>query len=155
MKIRLSLRDIELICFLGRYKQIEAVDCKKVYKSKDYYIKRLKILEKAKYIKREKRYYIKLDIEGRKLLNDFGYDNYNLCRNKNYQDRIKDISKIAMLSFEDDIKFTPSWELKESKVYTNFERKYIGELEIETNKYIVYYIANRTDSLYKTNFNRY
>ncbi len=60
-----------------------------------------------------------------------------------------------MLSFEDDIKFTPSWELKESKVYTNFERKYIGELEIETNKYIVHYIANRTDSLYKTNFNRY
>lgn len=91
MKIRLSLRDIELICFLGRYKQIEAVDCKKVYKSKDYYRKRLKVLEKAKYIKREKRYYIKLDIEG---------------------------------------------------------RKYIGELEIERNKYIVYYIANRNDSLY-------
>lgn len=148
MRIRLSLRDIELMCFLGRYKQIEAVDCKKVYKSKDYYRKRLKVLEKAKYIKREKRYYIKLDIEGRKLLNDFGYDNYNLCRNKDYQDRIKDIAKIAMLSFEYDIKFTPSWELKESKVYTNFGRKYIGELEIERNKYIVYYIANRNNSLY-------
>ena len=76
------------------------------------------------------------------------YDNYNLCRNKNYQDRIKDITKIAMLSFEDDIKFTPSWELKESKVYTNFGRKYIGDLEIERNKYIVYYIANRNNSLY-------
>ena len=148
MKIRLSSRDVELICFLGRYKQIEAVDCKKIYKSKDYYRKRLKVLEKAKYIKREKRYYIKLDIEGRKLLNNFGYDNYNLCRNKNYQDRIKDIAKIAMLSFEDDIKFTPSWELKESKVYTNFGRKYIGKLEIERNKYIVYYIANRNNSLY-------
>ena len=148
MKIRLSSRDVELICFLGRYKQIEAVDCKKIYKSKDYYRKRLKVLEKAKYIKREKRYYIKLDIEGRKLLNNFGYDNYNLCRNKNYQDRIKDIAKIAMLSFEDDIKFTPSWELKESKVYTNFGRKYIGKLEIERNKYIVYYIANRNNPLY-------
>ncbi len=51
MKIRLSLRDIELICFLGRYKQIEAVDYKKVYKSKDYYRKRLKVLEKERYIK--------------------------------------------------------------------------------------------------------
>ena len=148
MKIRLSSRDVELICFLGRYKQIEAVACKKIYKSKDYYRKRLKILEKERYIKRENRYYIKVDIEGRRLLNDFGYDNYNLCRNKNYQDRIKDIAKIAMLSFEDDIKFTPSWELKESKVYTNFGRKYIGELEIERNKYIVYYIANRNNSLY-------
>lgn len=35
MKIRLSSRDVELICFLGRYKQIEVVDCKKIYKSKD------------------------------------------------------------------------------------------------------------------------
>lgn len=148
MKIRLSSRDVELICFLGRYKQIEAVDCKKIYKSKDYYRKRLKVLEKERYIKRENRYYIKVDIEGRRLLNDFGYNNYNLCRNKNYQDRIKDIAKIAMLSFEDDIKFTPSWELKESKVYTNFGRKYIGKLEIERNKYIVYYIANRNNSLY-------
>ncbi len=148
MKIRLSSRDVELICFLGRYKQIEAVDCKKIYKSKDYYRKRLKVLEKERYIKRENRYYIKVDIEGRRLLNDFGYDNYYLCRNKNYQDRIKDIAKIAMLNFEDDIKFTPSWELKESKVYTNFGRKYIGELETERNKYIVYYIANRNNPLY-------
>ena len=37
MKIRLSSRDIELICFIGRYKQIKSVDCKKIYKSKDYY----------------------------------------------------------------------------------------------------------------------
>lgn len=53
MKIRLSSRDIELICFLGRYKQIKAVDCKKIYQSKDYHRKRLKVLEKEGYIKRE------------------------------------------------------------------------------------------------------
>ena len=39
MKIRLSSRDIELICFIGRYKEIKSVDCKKIYKSKDYYRK--------------------------------------------------------------------------------------------------------------------
>lgn len=33
MKIRLSSRDVELICFIGRYKQIKSVDCKKIYKS--------------------------------------------------------------------------------------------------------------------------
>lgn len=64
MKIRLSSRDIELICFIGRYKQIRSVDCKKLYKSKDYYRKRLKVLEKAGYVKRENTYYIKIDIEG-------------------------------------------------------------------------------------------
>lgn len=115
MKIRLGSRDIELICFLGRYKQIKSVDCKKIYKSKDYYRKRLKVLEKAGYVKIENTYYIKIDIEGRRLLQDFGYESYNLCRNKDYKDRIKDVAKIAMLGFEDDINFIPSWELKEKK----------------------------------------
>lgn len=148
MKIRLSLRDVELICFLGRYKQIKSVDCKKVYKSKDYYRKRLKVLEKEKYVKREKGNYIKLDIEGKRLLQDLGYENYNLCRNKEYKDRIKDIAKIAMLGFEDGINFTPSWELKDNNVYTEFGRKYIGKLEILQNKYWVYYISNRNNPMY-------
>ena len=60
MKARLTERDIKLMYFLGRYKQIKAIDCKKIYKSKDYYLKRLKALEKAKYVKREKRC-IKID----------------------------------------------------------------------------------------------
>ena len=46
MGLRLSLNDIVLITFLGRYKQMKAVDCKKIYKSKGYYFKRLKVLEK-------------------------------------------------------------------------------------------------------------
>lgn len=71
MKIRLSSRDIELICFIGRYKQIKSVDCKKIYKSKDYYRKRLKVLEKAGYVKRENTYYIKIDIEGKKIITRF------------------------------------------------------------------------------------
>ena len=53
MKVRLTERDIELIIFLGKYKKIKGTDCKKIYRSKDYYRKRLKVLEKAKYIKRE------------------------------------------------------------------------------------------------------
>lgn len=143
MKVRLSLRDIELICYLGRYKQIKSTECKKVYKSVDYYRKRLKVLEKARYVKREKGYYIKIDIEGKRLLQDFGYENYSLCRNKDYKDRIKDIARIAMLGFEEGISFKPSWELKENNIYTNFGRKYIGKLEILQNEYIVYYISNR------------
>ena len=133
--------------FLGRYKQIKAIDCKKIYKSKDYYLKRLKALEKAKYVKREKRC-IKIDIEGRKLLNELGIKNYNLCRNKDYQERIKEIIKIATLALEDEIEFIPSWELKESEVYTNFGRKYIGELKYMNRKYITYYISSKNNPVY-------
>jgi len=147
MKVRLTERDVELIYFLGRYKKIKAVECKNIYKSKGYYFKRLKVLEKAKYIKREKRY-IKTDIEGRKLLNALGYTSYNLCRNKDYQKRINDIIKIATLGFEENIEFIPSWELKEREVYTEFGRKYIGKLKYINRNYIVYYISSRNSPIY-------
>ncbi len=147
MKVRLTERDVELIYFLGRYKKIKAVECKNIYKSKGYYFKRLKVLEKAKYIKREKRY-IKADIEGRKLLNKLGVQNYNLCRNKDYQKRINDIIKIATLGFEENIEFIPSWELKEREVYTEFGRKYIGKLKYMNRNYIVYYISNQNSPIY-------
>lgn len=148
MSIRLNVKDLELIKFLGSYKQIKAIDCKKIYRSKDYYLKRLKVLERERYIKRENRYYIKVDIEGRRLLNDLGYENYNLCRNKDYQDRIKDITKIAMLTLDSDIEFIPSWELKDKYVYTDLGRKYIGELKYMRKKYIVYYISDRNNPIY-------
>lgn len=148
MNLRIGTRDLILIRFLGRYKKIKAIDCKKIYKSKDYYLKRLKALEKARYIRRENRYYIKIDIEGRKLLNDLGYYNYNICRNKDYQERIKNITKIAMLTLDSDIEFIPSWELKENQIYTDSGRKYIGELKYMRKKYIVYYISYRNEPIY-------
>ena len=147
MKVRLTEKDIELIYFLGKYKKIKAVECKNIYKSKGYYLKRLKVLEKAKYIKREKRY-VKADIEGRRLLNTLGCTNYNLCRNKDYQKRINDIIKIATLGFEEKIEFIPSWELKEREVYTEFGRKYIGKLKYINRNYIVYYISNQNRPIY-------
>lgn len=147
MKIRLSPKDVELIYYLGRYKQIKSFECKKLYKSKDYYRKRLKVLENARYIKRAKGYYIKIDTEGKKVLQVLELTNNNQCRNKEYKDRIKDIAKIAMLGFEDGIDFIPSWELKEN-IYTEFGRKYIGKLIIQQNEYIVYYISNRNNPIY-------
>lgn len=148
MSVRLNVKDLELIKFLRTYKQMKAIDCKKIYRSKDYYLKRLKVLEKERYIKRENRYYIKVDIEGRRLLNDLCYENYNLCRNKDYQDRIKDIAKVAMLGLDSDIEFIPSWELKDKHVYTDLGRKYIGELKYMGKKCIAYYISNRNNPIY-------
>ena len=64
MKRRLTEKDILLLEFLCKYKMMLATDSKKIYKSKEYYLKRLKVLEKEQYIKRVNRYYIKLDIKG-------------------------------------------------------------------------------------------
>lgn len=147
MKLRLTQRDIELITFIGKYKKIKAVDCKKIYKSKDYYRKRLKVLEKSNYIKRDKGI-IKLDEEGRKLFNMFGYKNHNLCRNKDYQERVDDIVRIATVALGSNIEFTASWEMKDDKIYTNYGKKYIGKLKYQNEDYIVYYISKRNSSIY-------
>ena len=147
MKVNLTMRDVELIMFLGRYKKIKAIDCKKIYKSKDYYRKRLKVLEKSRYVKRDKRI-IKLDVEGRELAKMIGYKNYNLCRNKDYQERVDDIARIAMLSFGSHIEFMPSWVMKDEKVYTSYGRKYIGRLKYKGEAYIAYYISKRNTAIY-------
>ena len=147
MRMRIMKRDIDLILFLGKYKEIKGADCKKIYKSVDYYRKRLKALEKAGYVKREGRI-IKLDVEGKELFEMFGHENYNLCRNKDYKERLEDIKKIAMLSLGSEIEFTPSWELKDKYIYTNYGKRYIGNLRYDNRDYIVYYISNRHTAIY-------
>ena len=112
MKLRLSKNDIELLSFLKKYKIMLASESKRIYKSKDYHFKRLKVLEKEKYIKRVDRYYIRLDIKGTKLMKEMGYEYYRICRRKDYQDRVKEIVKIATLTLDSNISFIPSWELK-------------------------------------------
>ena len=74
--------------FLGKYKMMHGLDCKLIYCSKDYYRKRLKVLEKEKYIRRISRVYIKLDDKGTKLVKDFGYNYSFKCRDKAYINRL-------------------------------------------------------------------
>ena len=148
MKIRLNNRDIKLIKFIGRYKKIKAVDCKILYKSKDYYRKRLKALEMAGYIKRDKRI-IRVGIEGRDILRRLGYENYNICRNKDYQERVDKVIKMALFALGTDMEFKPSWEIKNKEIYTHYGKKYIGELEYnEISKYTVYYISEKNTLKY-------
>lgn len=49
-------------------------DCKEIYNANDYHRKRLKVLEKEKYIRKVDRFYIKLDDKGTRLVKEFGYD---------------------------------------------------------------------------------
>ena len=148
MKLRITEKDIQLLNFLGRYKIMRAADSKMIYVSKGYHFKRLKKLEKEKYIKRINRYYIKLEENGRKLVKEFGYTYHNICRKPEYQDRVKEIVKIATLSIGSTIKFLPSWEIKDNQIFTETSRKFIGELEYQGKTYIAYYISNKRDNIY-------
>lgn len=148
VKLRLSKNDIELLEFLKKYKIMLASESKRIYKSKGYHYKRLKVLEKERYIKRIDRYYIGLDIEGTKLLKNMGYDYNRICRRKDYQNRVKEIVKIATLTLDSNIKFIPSWELKDNTIFTETAKKFIGELIYQQKKYVAYYISKDKENVY-------
>lgn len=148
VKLRLSKNDIELLEFLKKYKFMLASESKIMYKSKGYHYKRLKTLEKERYIKRIDRYYIGLDIEGTKLLKTMGYEYNRICRRKDYQNRVKEIVKIATLTLDSSIEFIPSWELKSSGIFTETARKYIGELIYQQKRYVAYYISKDKENVY-------
>ena len=148
VKLRLSKNDVELLEFLKKYKFMLASESKRIYKSKGYHYKRLKVLEKERYIKRIDRYYIGLDIEGTKLLKNMGYDYNRICRRKDYQNRVKEIVKIATLTLDSNIEFIPSWELKNNAIFTETARKYIGELIYQQKKYVSYYISKDKENVY-------
>lgn len=146
--MRLSENDVEVLMFLNRYKIMKAVDCKLVYGTKYYYRKRLKVLENEKYIKRFKKIYIKLSENGIKLIQEFGYKYTELCRNSSYQDRVLEISKIATLTLDSNIKFMPSFEMKDNNVFTETSRKYLGKLTFKDKEFIPYYISKNKKQIY-------
>ena len=117
------------------------VDCKRIYKAKDYHRKRLKVLEKERYIRRINKLYIKLDDKGTKLVRKFGYDYSFQCRSKEYMERMREIAKIAGITIDSDIDFIASWNLKESNELTNRGRKYLGKMIYQEKETYIYYIA--------------
>ncbi|MBP3254972.1 MAG: hypothetical protein J6M60_00560 [Clostridia bacterium] len=134
--------------FLGKYKMMLGSDAKKIYGSKDYYRKRLKVLENERYIKRLNRMYIKLDDKGTKIVKEFGYDYSFNCRKKEYMDRINEIAKIAALTINSNIDFMASWSIKDNNIYTQTSRKYIGKLKYQDKVRVAYYISKTRKTIY-------
>lgn len=127
--------------FLAKYKMMLGSDCKMIYKTKDYHRKRLKVLEQEKYVRRVNRLYIKLDDKGTRMVKEFGYNYSFTCRKKKYIDRLNEIARIAALTINSNIEFTASWDLKDSSIYTQTSRKYLGKLKYQDKESIVYYIS--------------
>ena len=148
MNVRLTKKDTEVLMFLGKYKMMLGADCKWIYKTKDYHRKRLKVLEKERYIRRVNNLYIKLDDKGTKLVREFGYDYNNNCRKKVYIDRLNEVAKIASLTIDSSIDFIASWNLKESDMFTETARKYLGKMIYQGKEVMVYYISKDKQTTY-------
>ena len=79
-------------------------DAKGIYGNGDYSYKRLKQLEKERYIRKVDWYKIKVDINGTKLLREIGYEYNYVCRRQDYQSRLEEIAKIAGMTLGSSIR---------------------------------------------------
>lgn len=146
-KNNISKEDFETLKFLSKYKMLKIEDASLIYKTKRYYRQRVNKLIDKGYVKRYKSYIV-LDKKGRKELNEVGLDYIKNIKNEAYMERLRNIASIATLSINSNIKFIPSWDIKEKDKYTETARRYIGKIIIEDREYLTYYISDKKEHIY-------
>lgn len=114
-----------LLKFISQYQYLKTSDEKYLFTSNGYYRKRIKNLMDKKLIRKYKSYLIldEIGIEYVKL-NNFEY--HSLNTNKKYQERIFRLSNIgAFFHNSKTVKFTPSFSIKDKRIFTTTARKFI------------------------------
>ncbi len=140
--------EISLIKFISKYQYLNSKDTKYFFSTQKYYKKRISNLISKKYIKRIKSNLVltELGIEFAELL---GFEYNKLNRNKKYLPRLLYISKLAAFYNKcENIKFIPSFDMKDKEEYTITSRKFIGILEIQSMEYLTYYLTEGHNDKY-------
>lgn len=144
----LQNRDIELLIFLGKYKIISLDNTKYIYETKTYQEKRIVLLAKHGYVRRLKHRYITLGSKGKEYLLENEFEVRNHCRNENNMERLNVISDIASCLTQDNLIFTPSWNMKKEDEPTTYSRRYIGNLDYNEENFLVYAVYEGKDDKY-------
>lgn len=140
--------EITLIKFIAKFQYLSVNDVQYFFSTKKYYRKRITNLVEKKYLRRTKLNLVldRLGIEYAKLLN-FEYNPLN--RNKKYLPRLLYISNLGAFYHKcSTISFTPSFSIKDKKIYTITSRKFIGIFSINSIEYLIYHISSNHDSKY-------
>ena len=149
--IRITYRDIKLLEFLAEYKIMSLDNSKYIYETITYQEKRIVVLVKHGYIKRLKHRYITLGIKGRDLLLLYGVEIRKHCRNANNMERLNVISDISsFITFNENMEFTPSWQLKDVDSPTTRSRRYLGVIRMNDTDFLTYSIYENKSRKYIT-----
>ena len=144
----LDNKDLEVLCFINKYKFIRSQDFAYLYNNKKYYNYKIKTLEKAGHIRKVGWYYV-LGSNGRKQIEELGYKYNRLQYNDEFITRQKVISHFAAKYYKNkNIIFIPSIDLKDTRVLTATARKFIGSISIDNTKYLTYYISEKHTPIY-------
>ena len=147
MQEKLSYEDMKILKFLSEYKMLKVEDARLIYKTKRYYRQRVNRLINNEYVKRYKSYII-IDKKGREILGKVGSLYIKNIKNESYMERLKYIASIATITIDSNVKFIPSWQIKEKDKFTETARRYIGKIIIKSKEYLVYFISAKKEHIY-------
>lgn len=140
--------EISLIKFIAKYQYLNVSDAKYFFNSSRYYRNRIKNLIDKDFL-RKIRWMLVLGgsgIQYVKLLN-FEYNKSN--KNAKYRERLLKLSNIAAFYHNcKTVDFTPSFAIKDKRVFTTTGRRFIGIFNINGFEYLAYQILKEHDSKY-------
>lgn len=140
--------EISLIKFIAKYQYLNVSDAKYFFNSSRYYRNRIKNLIDKNFLRKIRWMLVlgKSGIQYVKLLN-FEYNKSN--KNAKYRERLLKLSNIA--AFYDNcntVDFTPSFAIKDKRIFTTTGRRFIGIFDINGFEYLAYQIPKEHDNKY-------
>ncbi len=140
--------EISLIKFIAKYQYLNVNDAKYFFNSSRYYRNRIKNLIDKNFLRKIRWMLVlgKSGIQYVKLLN-FEYNKSN--KNAKYRERLLKLSNIAAFYHNcNTVDFTPSFAIKDKKVFTTTGRRFIGIFDINGFEYLAYQILKEHDNKY-------
>ena len=140
--------EISLIKFIAKYQYLNVSDAKYFFNSSRYYRNRIKNLIDKNFLRKIRWMLVlgKSGIQYVKLLN-FEYNKSN--KNAKYRERLLNLSNIAAFYHNcKTVDFTPSFAIKDKRVFTTTSRRFIGIFNINGFEYLAYQILKEHDSKY-------
>lgn len=140
--------EISLIKFIAKYQYLNVIDAKYFFNSSRYYRNRIRNLIDKNFLRKIKWVLVlaKSGIQYAQLLN-FEYNKLN--KNQEYRERLLRLSNIAAFYHNcKTVDFTPSFAIKDKRVFTTTGRRFIGIFNINGFEYMAYQILKEHDSKY-------
>ena len=141
--------EISLLEFISKYQYLDVKDSKYFFSTQKYYKKRISNLVAKRYLKRTKSHHLVLDELGIEFAGLFKFEYNKLNRNVKYLPRLLYISKMAAFYYNcANVKFIPSFSMKNKEEFTITSRKFIGVLEINGMEYLTYHLTEEHNDKY-------
>ena len=141
--------EISLLEFISKYQYLDVKDAKYFFNTQKYYKKRISNLVAKRYLKRTKSHHLVLDELGIEFAGLFKFEYNKLNRNVKYLPRLLYISKMSAFYYNcSNVKFIPSFSMKNKEEFTITSRKFIGVLEINGMEYLTYHLTEEHNDKY-------